>query len=93
MRALILTAALLLPAAANAAETIVASVNGMVCAMCVVGIEMSFKKMPAVDTVKVDLAKKIVTVHPKEGQVIDDALVTKTIVKAGYAVKGITRSN
>ena len=92
MRALIFAVALLVPIAVNAAETIVASVNGMVCALCVVGIEKSFKKVPAVDTVKVDLDKKTVTVHTKEGQVLDDALVTKTIVKAGYAVKSIART-
>ncbi len=96
----ILVAALLLTSTAApvstvwAAETIVASINGMVCAMCVVGIEKSFQKVPAVDKVKVDLEKKIVTVRTKDGAVLDDALVTKTIVNAGYAVQGaIKRSN
>ncbi|MBX7199321.1 MAG: cation transporter, partial [Rhodospirillaceae bacterium] len=48
-------------AGAARAETIVANVNGMVCAMCVTGIEKSFRKQPAVETVKVDLETKKVT--------------------------------
>ena len=43
MRLFIITA-LILSSAAAQAETIVASVNGMVCAICVSGIEKSFKK-------------------------------------------------
>jgi copper chaperone CopZ len=74
------------------AETIIANVNGMVCAMCVTGIEKSFRKVPAVDAVKVDLETKRVTVRTKEGQSLDDAMVTKTIINAGYAVTGITRA-
>ncbi len=74
------------------AETIVANVNGMVCAMCVTGIEKSFRKVQAVDAVKVDLDTKKVTVRTKDGQSLDDATVTKTIINAGYAVTGISRS-
>lgn len=75
------------------AETIVANVNGMVCAMCVTGIEKSFRKQAAVETVKVDLDTKKVTVRIKDGQSMDDALFTKTIVNAGYAVTGISRAH
>jgi hypothetical protein len=31
-------------------------------------------------------------VRTKDGQSLDDALVTKTIVNAGYAVTGISRA-
>ncbi len=92
MRAILIAAFSLLSFSAQA-ETIVANVNGMVCAMCVTGIERSFRKQPAVDTVKVDLATKKVTVQVKSGQSLDDALVTKTIVNAGYAVTGISRTH
>jgi copper chaperone CopZ len=81
---------LLMPAAARA-ETIVASVNGMVCSICVTGIEKSFQKNPAVEKVAVDLETGKVTVDTKAGASIDDATVTKTIINAGYAVTEITR--
>jgi copper chaperone CopZ len=93
MRIPLIAALSLLAVSTAQAETIVANVNGMVCAMCVTGIEKSFRKQAAVDTVKVDLATKKVTVQTKSGQSMDDALVTKTIVNAGYAVTGIVRSH
>lgn len=92
MRTFLIAALSLLAVSTAQAETIVANVNGMVCAMCVTGIEKSFRKQAAVDAVKVDLATKKVTVQVKSGQSMDDALVTKTIVNAGYAVTGIVRS-
>lgn len=79
-------------AAAARAETIVASVNGMVCAICVTGIEKTFKKEAAVERVKVDLDAKNVTLQTKSGKTLDDATVTKRIVSAGYQVTGITRT-
>jgi copper chaperone CopZ len=90
MRLFIITA-LVLSSAAAQAETIVASVNGMVCAICVSGIEKSFKKNAAVEKVIVDLENGKVTVDTKAGSKLDDATVTKTIVNAGYAVTEITR--
>ena len=61
-------------AAANpvfAAESIKASVNGMVCAFCAQGIEKSLSKMPATQAVHVDLKKKIVLIEAKAGQTLD----------------------
>ncbi len=80
-----------LAASAAHAETITASVNGMVCAICVTGIEKSFRRNPAVEKVKVDLETGKVTVETKTGARLDDAAVTKTIMNAGYAVTEITR--
>lgn len=91
MRALILIAVLLTAGTAQA-ETIVASVNGMVCSICVSGIEKSFRKIPAVEKVSVDLDNGKVTVNTKADAKLDDATVTKTIINAGYAVTEITRS-
>jgi copper chaperone CopZ len=90
MRTLVLIGALLTAADAKA-ETIVASVNGMVCSICVTGIEKSFQKNPAVEKVDVDLENGKVTVDTKAGASLDDDAVTRTIVNAGYAVTGITR--
>lgn len=88
---ILLIIGLLLTASAAQAETIVASVNGMVCAICVSGIEKSFKKNPAVEKVNVDLERGKVTVDTKAGASLDDATVEKTITNAGYAVTEITR--
>ncbi len=73
------------------AETIKATVNGMVCAFCATGIEKSFTALPEVDHVKVDLEEKLVTINTKQGQTLDDAQVEKVISDAGYTINGIVR--
>lgn len=88
---ILFAAAALLSAPAARAETIIASVNGMVCSICVTGIEKSFQKNPAVEKVDVDLEAGKVTVDTKADASLDDATVTRLIVNAGYAVTEITR--
>jgi cation transport ATPase len=78
--------------AAACADTIKATVNGMVCAFCATGIEKTFKAQPEVKSVTVDLQKRVVTVATKEGQAIDDARLRKLIGNAGYSVVSIDRS-
>ena len=73
------------------ADTIKATVNGMVCGFCATGIEKTFKAQQEVKTVNVDLQKKLVTIQTKEGQTIDDAKLKKLIGNAGYAVVAIAR--
>lgn len=73
------------------AETIKASVNGLVCAFCATGIEKTFKAQTAVDTVNVDLENKLVTITTKPQQVLDDKTITDLITDAGYSVTGIKR--
>lgn len=92
MRKLLFTAALFtLMAGATQAETIKASVNGLVCSFCATGIEKTFKAEAAVEKVHVDLDNKLVTISTKSDQKMDDATVTKLITDAGYTVTGITR--
>jgi len=74
------------------ADTIRATVNGMVCGFCATGIEKTFKAQPEVKSVTVDLQKRLVTVATKEGQAIDDARLRKLIGNAGYSVVSIDRS-
>lgn len=69
-----------------AAESIKASVNGMVCAFCAQGIEKKLLKMPATKSVFVDLKKKVVAVEAKEGQTLDGKAITAEITDAGYDV-------
>jgi copper chaperone CopZ len=75
-----------------AAETITANVNGMVCGFCAKAIQKSFQKSSAVQSVKVDLDKKIVTLVLKPKAALADADLTKTILDAGYSVTKITRA-
>ncbi len=71
------------------AETIHVGVDGLVCAFCVKGIENSFKKQDVVDTVKVDLDKKLVTVTTKSGKTMDDTTIKQVITDAGYTTTTI----
>lgn len=91
MRTLSLVATLLFFSSAAHAETILASVNGMVCAFCATGIEKTLEKQAAVEKVEVDLEKQLVTVSTKGGKTLDDATVTKLIEEAGYEVTAIKR--
>jgi copper chaperone CopZ len=90
MRKLFILAALItglsLP---SLAETIHVGVNGLVCSFCATGIENSFKANPAIESVKVDLDSKLVTLNTKPDKTLDDAAITKTITDAGYSVTDI----
>ena len=66
-------------------------VNGMVCDFCAQSLKKTFKKQAAVRDVDISLEDKLVTVHLKPGQTIDDATIKKTISDAGYAVTTIHR--
>ena len=74
-----------------AAETIQATVNGMVCGFCATGIEKTFKAQPEVKAVNVDLEKKLVIINTREGKTIDDSRIKKLLGNAGYSVLGIVR--
>ncbi len=92
MRKLLITTAMLTVLASVAhAETIKASVNGLVCSFCATGIEKTFNAQPEVEKVHVDLDNKLVTVNTKPGQKLDDVTVTKFITDAGFSVTNIAR--
>jgi len=71
---------------AFAAESVKATVNGMVCAFCAQGIEANLSKLPAAKAVFVDLKRKIVAVEAREGQKLDSKLISAEIKDAGYDV-------
>ena len=77
--------------AAVSADTIRATVNGMVCGFCATSIEKTFKKQPEVSTVNVDLKDRLVTVTTKRGQTLDDSKVKKLLTNSGYSVASINR--
>ena len=77
--------------AAVSADTIRATVNGMVCGFCATGIEKTFRAQPEVKTVDVDLENKLVTIQTKQGQTLDDAKIKKLLGNAGYSVVAVAR--
>jgi copper chaperone CopZ len=74
-----------------AADTIRATVNGMVCGFCATGIEKTFKAQPEVKTVDVDLEKRLVMIQTKQRQTLDDAKIRKLLGNAGYSVVAVAR--
>jgi copper chaperone CopZ len=74
-----------------AADTIQTTVNGMVCGFCATGIEKTFKAQPEVKAIDVDLEHKLVTIHTREGQTMDDSKIKKLLGDTGYSVMGIVR--
>ena len=71
---------------ATAATSVKAKVNGMVCAFCAQGIEKRLSKLPATQSVFVDLKQRVVAVEAREGQTLDAKTVSAEIVDAGYDV-------
>jgi periplasmic mercuric ion binding protein len=77
--------------AAISAETIRTTVNGMVCAFCATGIEKTFRKQSEVESVKVDLKEKLVTIKTKPGKTLTDAKVKEIVTYSGYTMGKIVR--
>ena len=74
------------------AETIKATVNGMVCGFCATAIEKTFRKQPEVKSVNVDLNNRLVTLTTKEGQALDDGRIAHLLKNSGYSVVKIDRA-
>jgi mercuric ion binding protein len=77
--------------AAVSAETIRTTVNGMVCAFCATGIEKTFRKQSEVESVKVDLKEKLVTIKTKPWKTLSDAKVKEIVTYSGYTLGKIVR--
>ncbi len=74
------------------AETIEATVNGLVCGFCAQGIDKTLRKHPATADVVVSLENRLVAVATKEGMDLTDAELRKALTDAGYEVKAIVRT-
>ncbi len=72
-------------------NTLRVTVDGLVCSFCAQGIDKSLRRLPATEDVYVSLQKRLVAVALRDGQNIDDALLTKTLKDAGYTVRAIDR--
>jgi copper chaperone CopZ len=89
----ILLSALMAAAGTASAKTVEMNVNGLVCAFCAQGIEKTMKGFPAADGVLVSLEHRIVAVHLKDGQDIEDAALRKAITDAGYSLVSVKRTD
>lgn len=94
MKKLILTTALVfslsLPAlAAHPGGTVYADVNGLICDFCARALEKVFGREEAVDSIKVDMDSKVVTIHFNEGQTLGDDRIEELITDSGYDVRDI----
>jgi mercuric ion binding protein len=85
-RSLIALTLAAMAAASFAATSVNVTVNGMVCAFCVQGIEKRLSKLSATQAVHVDLKQKVVVVEAKDGQTLDAKAITAEFIDAGYDV-------
>lgn len=86
MKTVLLFLLLSVAAVAQAAQTITAQVNGMVCAFCAQGIEKKVRALPQTQDVYVNLKKKIVAVQIKDGETLEAKTITALVKEAGYDV-------
>lgn len=70
-----------------------ASINGMVCSFCVQGIEQKLLKLPATESVNVDIQKHLVSITLRKGSSLSDSQLRQVIRDAGFDVRDIKRIN
>lgn len=93
MKTALFVVMLTLAATTNAAQTVNAEVNGMVCAFCAQGIEKKARALPQTEDVYVNLKQRIVAVQVKEGQTLDTKTLTALVKDAGYDVTAVSVIN
>lgn len=72
-------------------DTVLVSVNGLVCDFCARALEKVFSKQDEVAGIEVDLSQKMITVALNENAQLDDDVITKLINDSGYSVVSIRR--
>jgi mercuric ion binding protein len=73
------------------AEEVRVKVSGMVCSLCAQGIQKKFSSEGSVQSLKVNMDDKLVTIQTKDGESISDDRIKSLITEAGYNVAEITR--
>lgn len=66
-------------------------INGLVCDFCARALEKVFGKQESVRSIDVKLNEKLLTIHLKGEDTLDDATITKLVNDAGYDVRKIHR--
>lgn len=75
-----------------ASKVISLVVKGMVCSFCVQGIEKKLSAEPSVESVKVSLKDKKVTLILKDGTDLSNDKIKNILIDAGYIVEKIERN-
>jgi len=65
-------------------------VNGMTCSACTKSVEKSFRNLPFVESVVMNLEKKSGEIAFKKGQPVDIDKVANAVVDAGFSVRFLT---
>jgi copper chaperone CopZ len=73
-------------------ETITVTLNAVLCDSCVREIEKAFAREPEVETVHVDLARKLVKIETKRGKTMNDLKVIQLLKRGGYVAGKIGRA-
>jgi copper chaperone CopZ len=68
------------------------SVDGMVCAFCMQGIEKKLRGHAATQDVYIDLERQLVAVALKDRGSISDAELERLLTEAGYALREVRRT-
>jgi periplasmic mercuric ion binding protein len=89
MKTIIATLLLAASLSAQAAQTLKAEVNGMVCAFCAQGIEKKLRALAQTKDVYVNLKQRIVAVELRDGQTLAPQTVRDLVKDAGYDVVSI----
>jgi copper chaperone CopZ len=77
--------------AAPFSADVVVAVNGLVCDFCAQAIDRSFRRRAEVNSVRVDLSAKLVSIDFRPSQSLDDETIRNIITRAGYTVTDIRR--
>ena len=72
------------------ADEVTVKVDGMVCSFCSQGLTKAFKAESGVDSVEVDLDKKIVALKTKSSSPTDER-IRQIVIDSGFKVQGIER--
>jgi len=93
MKFIITSLLLAVSLSAQAAQTLKAEVNGMVCAFCAQGIEKKLRALQQTQDVYVNLKQRIVAVQVREGHTLAPQTVKDLVKDAGYDVVSIETVN
>jgi copper chaperone CopZ len=90
-KTLMLAACSLLILNPSPAQIIDATIKGLVCPSCAIGIKKQLNKTKKVEKVKLDIEKEVAHIYLIKGKTLTDKEVHKAIKNAGYEVSKITR--
>ena len=89
MKSIIAIALLAASFSAQAAQSLKAEVNGMVCAFCAQGIEKKLRALAQTQDVYVNLKDRVVAVELRDGQTLAPQALKDLVKDAGFEVVSV----